>query len=413
MSGGGAARTARGAARPAEAGPGRGTFALLSVGTGLAVASNYYMQPLLGSIGRDLDLPEGRAGLLVTVAQTAYAAALLFVLPLGDRLERRRLVSTLAWACAASLALMASARSWPVLLLGAGLVGLCSVVTQVMVPYAASLAAPERRGRVVGTVMAGLLCGILAARTAAGALAQWGGWPTVYWCAAALLAAFALAAGRLLPPYREREAPGYLELVGSVFTLLAREPVLRLRAAYGALSFGAFSALWTSLSFLLSGPPHHYSPGAIGLFGLAGLAGALAAARAGRLADRGRGQAVTGLSAVLLLVVWLPLALGERVPWVLAAGIVLLDLGAQALHITNQSEIYRLAPAARSRLTSAYMTAYFLAGAVASALSSLAWTHLGWGGVCLVGGAFGAGATVLWALSSRRAPRQRRAAGGA
>ncbi|MFH8407002.1 MFS transporter [Streptomyces sp. NPDC018019] len=389
---------------------GRGVVVLLTVGTGLSVANNYYVQPLLGDIGRDLGLPEGQAGLLVTVAQSAYAAALLLVLPLGDLLERRRLIVILSSACAASLLLMATARSEPALFLGAGLVGLCSVTTQVMVPYAASLAAPDQRGRVVGTVMAGLLCGILFARTVAGALAQWAGWHAVYWCAAGLMALLAASAALFLPRYQETGTPGYRQLVVSVFRLFAREPVLRLRAAYGALSFGAFSVLWTALTFLLSAPPYGYSPGVIGLFGLAGLAGALAAARAGRLADRGLAHRVTGISSVLLLVVWVPLGLGGILLPVLVLGIAVLDLAAQALHITNQSEIYRLAPEIRSRLTAAYMTTYFLAGAAGSALASVAYARLGWPGVSGLGAALGAATTALWALSAlRRRTRHRQA----
>ncbi|MGA4844022.1 MFS transporter [Streptomyces sp. G45] len=393
--------------RPAT-GLGRGVVALLAVGTGLSVANNYYVQPLLADIGTDLGLPEGQAGLLVTVAQSAYAAALLLILPLGDLLERRRLIVVLSSACAASLVLMATARSEPTLFLGAGLVGLCSVSTQVMVPYAASLAAPEERGRVVGTVMAGLLCGILFARTAAGALAEWAGWHAVYWCAAGTMALLAGATALFLPRYQEEGAPGYRRLVASVFRLFAAEPVLRLRAAYGALSFGAFSVLWTALTFLLSDPPYAYSPGVIGLFGLAGLAGALAAARAGRLADRGLAPVVTGASSVLLLVVWLPLGLGGTVLPVLVLGVVVLDLAAQALHITNQSEIYRLAPEIRSRLTAAYMTTYFLAGAAGSALASLAYARFEWTGVALLGAAFGAATTALWALSTPRGARHGR-----
>ncbi|UUN30074.1 MFS transporter [Streptomyces sp. FIT100] len=392
--------------QPTRQGPapvlGRGVVLLLTVGTGLSVANNYYVQPLLGDIGRDLGLPEGQAGLLVTVAQSAYAVALLLILPLGDLLERRRLIVVLSSACAVSLVLMATARSEPALLLGAGLVGLCSVTTQVMVPYAASLSTPDQRGRVVGTVMAGLLCGILFARTVAGALAQWAGWHAVYWCAAVMMACLAATAAVFLPRYQETGAPGYRHLVASVFRLFAREPVLRLRALYGALSFGAFSVLWTALTFLLSAPPYGYSPGGIGLFGLLGLVGALAAARAGRLADRGLAHKVTGISSVLLLTVWIPLGLGSALLPLLALGIVVFDLAAQALHITNQSEIYRLAPEIRSRLTAAYMTTYFLAGAGGSALASLAYARHGWTGVSLLGTALGAATTSLWAISTLR-----------
>jgi predicted MFS family arabinose efflux permease len=381
---------------PTQARMSRPLVLLFAVATGVAVASLYYAQPLLGTIRQQLHLSGATAGLLVTVAQLGYACGLMLLLPLGDLLERRRLVAGLMAAAAVALLVMGSARSLPVLLAAAALVGLLSVVAQILVPFAAALAGPQERGRVVGTVMSGLLLGILLARTVAGYLAELGGWPTVYFVAAALMLAMAIALRLALPRQPGTTGLRYPALIGSVFTLVRTEPVLRLRMTYGALTFAEFSILWTSLTFLLTGAPYHYSEGTVGLFGLAGVAGAVIASMAGRLADRGHSNMATGVAAVTMLVVWVPLAFGQSNLALLLLGIVVLDLGIQLMHVTSQSEVYRLRPEARSRLNSAYMTAYFTGGATGSALASYAFAQWGWTGVCAVGAAFGAATTLVW-----------------
>jgi predicted MFS family arabinose efflux permease len=265
----------------------------------------------------------------------------------------------------------------------------------VLVPFSASLAPDYERGRVVGMVMSGLLIGILLARTVSGALAGVGGFRVVYVAAAAAMFVQALVVRATLPTWREATTMGYPALLGSVFRLLADEPVLRRRAQYGLLSFGCFGALWTSVAFLLS-RHYHYSTPVIGLFGLVGAAGALAATGAGRLSDRGWARRSTLGTATLLVVSWLLLWWGHSSLVALIFGIAVLDVGAQGLHITNQGEIYKLRPEARSRLTSAYMVLYFVGGGVGSAGSALAYDRLGWDGVCLVGALFALGALALW-----------------
>jgi predicted MFS family arabinose efflux permease len=373
--------------------------AIMAVATGLAVANNYYAQPLLPAISADLGLPHATAGLIVTVSQLGYAAGLVLLLPLGDLLERRGLVVALGVGAAAALALVGSAPTGAVLLPAAILAGALSVQAQVLVPLAATLASEEERGRVVGTVMSGLLVGILLARTVAGWLAQAGTWRLVYFAAAAAMLVQALTLARTLPRTRADTDLGYGRLLRSVLTIVRDEPVLRLRALYGALSMGAFSVLWTSIAFLLSDPPFDYGLGVIGMFGLAGAAGALTASLAGRLADQGRAALTTAVSSLLLALSWIPLALGAHsVAW-LIAGIVVLDMGVQALHLSNQSVIFRLAPDARSRINSVYMTSYFAGGAIGSAASAAAWDAGGWSAVSLVGAGFGIASLVVWALS--------------
>ncbi|MFD7922167.1 MFS transporter [Streptomyces sp. NPDC059740] len=366
-------------------GPGRGTVLLMSVAVGLCVAGNYYAQPLLDTIARDLSLPSATASLVVTAAQVGYALGLALVLPLSDLLERRRLVCGLTLATAFSLALTAGAPNAFLLLTGTALTGLLSVTAQVLVPFAADLAAPHRRGRIVGTVMSGLVLGMLLARTASGALAAVGGWRTVYWAAAVAMLALTAALRRVLPRHRGAAGLRYAGLLRSTVRLLVEEPVLRTRAVIGMLAFACFSVLWTAVAFLLSGPGYGWSGGQIGLLGLAGAAGAVAAQLAGRLADRGRTALTTGAGALLLLVSWGLLALGAHHLVALLAGVVLLDLAHQGVHISNQSLIYALRPQARGRVTSAYMTCYFAGGAVGSALVGVVHSLAGWYGVCVLG----------------------------
>ena len=380
-----------------------GLVLVMAVATGLAVANNYYAQPLLPVIGHSLRLNPGITGLIVTVAQIGYALGLVLLLPLGDLVERRRLVVVLSVASGVALIGMGLSPSGAVLLPAALLVGGVTVLAQVLVPFAASLASEEERGRVVGLVMSGLLIGILLARTVAGFLAETGSWRIVYYVAGVAMVVQAGVLRWRLPTWKEDSRLGYAALLASVLGLLRDEPVLRLRALYGMFSFGTFSVLWTSLAFLLS-RDYHYSSGVIGLFGLAGAAGAGAATLAGRFSDRGMARVTSGAASALMVLSWLALWAGHRSVWLLILGVVVLDVGAQGLHITNQGEIYKLRPEARSRLTAAYMVVYFIGGAAGSALSAFAYDSAGWAGVSVVGIAFAAGDGLLWLAMGVAAP---------
>lgn len=372
--------------------------ATMAVATGLSVANNYYAQPLLPVIGRSLHLSATVAGLIVTFSQIGYVGGLVLLLPLGDLLERRRLVVVLSLLAAGALLVMGGAPSGSVLLAGAAMVGMLSVLAQALVPFAASLASDAQRGRVVGQVMSGLLLGILLARTVAGLLAETGSWRTVYLVSALVMVVQAVVLWRVLPVYREDTGLTYPALLRSVGTILREEPVLQLRALYGAFSFGAFGVLWTSIAFLLS-RHYHEPPAVIGLFGLAGAAGAMTASLAGRRADRGRARSSTAATAVLVLVAWPALWLGRTsVVW-LVIGIVVLDVGAQGIHITNQSEIFRLRSDARSRVNAGYLMAYFIGGGAGSAASAAVYGSAGWGAVCGVGAGFGLAGVVLWLVT--------------
>jgi predicted MFS family arabinose efflux permease len=269
------------------------------------------------------------------------------------------------------------------------LVGTASVAGQVMIPFAADLAPAERRGRVVARIMSGLLLGILLARTVSGLVAQLAGWRAIYWISAALMIVFAGILWRALPAEGPRPHQRYWSLVGSSLRLLVDEPILRRRAWHGACGFACFSVLWTTIAFLLSGAPYHYSSIVIGLFGLVGAAGVLAANLAGRLADSNRSAGATLVAGVLLIGSFGLLWFGHSSLVFLIIGIVVLDIGTQGMQITNQAIIYALRPDARSRINSAYMVCYFIGGAVGSVTAGVVYSDRGWSGVCLLGAFFG------------------------
>ena len=366
---------------------GRGTVALLAVVCGAAVANIYYAQPLLPVVAGALRVSEGSAGLLVTASQIGYAHALALLVPLGDVLQRRRLVSVLLGLTALALVGASFAPTLEVLLVAIAVVGVTSAVAQIVVPMAASLAGEQERGTVVGTVMSGLLIGILLARTVAGFVAELGGWRLVFQVAAVLMVVLAVLVRVALPPVEATEHTTYPTLLRSVLTLVRSEQLLRRRMVLGGVGMGCFTILWTAISFLLAAPPYSYGSATIGLFGLAGLAGAGAAVFAGRFADRGHGRRVVTVGLGILLLSWLLLGFGAASLVALIAGIVALDLAQQMLQISHQSAIYTRVPHARSRVTTAYIVAVFIGGGLASLVTSVLYATVGWVGVCVLGAA--------------------------
>jgi predicted MFS family arabinose efflux permease len=381
--------------------------ALMAVACGVSVANLYYAQPILDTLAQAFHTSSGTAGLVVTCSQIGYAAGLALVVPLGDLLVRRRLVPALLLATTA--ALVASALAPTIALLGvmALVAGTGSVAAQVVVPFAASLAEPAKRGRVVGTVMSGLLIGILLARTVSGALASALGWRAVYLFGAGCTLALAAVLAAKLPPEVQRQRLAYRQLLVTGLRLVRDEPLLRRRALYGAAAMGTFSVFWTTMAFMLARAPFHYSDAVIGLFGLVGAAGALCANVAGRLADRQLTRLTTIVFSVLMCGSFALLWVGRASLLALVAGIVVLDLGVQGLHITNQSLVYRLAPELRSRITSVYMVSYFAGGAIGSALAAAIYDRDRWAGVCVLGAAL-AGVAVLLSVADALEPGARR-----
>ncbi len=386
---------------------------LLALISGVAVANLYYVQPLLHRVGHAFAIGDGTAGLLVTATQVGYVLGLALLVPVGDLVERRRLIACLLGLAAVAAGVCAAAPGFAVLAGGLVALGVLSVVAQIVVALASGLAAPQERGRVVGTVMSGLLVGILLARTFSGLVAEAAGWRVVFVAGAAVMLALLALGLRALPRAPPTERVAYRAALRSVLTLIVAEPVLRLRMALGALGFGAFSVLWTSLAFLLAGHPYGFGEAAIGLFGLAGAAGASMAPMAGRLADRGHGRRVQSGLYVLLVASWALLLWGRSSVAPLIAGILVLDLAVQGAHVGNQHAVYALHASARSRLTTAYMVANFTGGIIGSTLSAAAWSASGWPEVCALGGGLSIAALALWLAAAPRVATRAAATQGA
>ena len=383
------------------AGISRPLVLLLAFTCGATVANLYYAQPLLHTIAHAFSVSNSSAGLLVTVTQAGYVVGLALLVPLGDLLERRRLIAAMLLVAAVGLGLAAASPSFAVFALALAVLGMTAVLAQIIVAMSSSLAAEHERGSVVGTVMSGLLIGILAARTISGLVAQLLGWRVIFVLAAVAMVALSGVLRFALPSVPSTERLRYPALLRSVLELVRGEPLLRQRMLIGATAFGCFSILWTSVAFLLSGAPYHYGNAVIGLFGLAGLAGALAAPVAGRLSDRGHGRLAMSGAIVVLLLSWGLLAFGRTSVVALIVGIVVLDLGAQAMHISNQSAVYSLHGQARSRLTTAYMVAYFSGGVALSAATSALYSSGGWEAVCALGAGTAAVGLIAWLVTER------------
>jgi predicted MFS family arabinose efflux permease len=383
---------------PSESGlPGR-LVVLLAVAGGAAVANNYYVQPLLATLEHDFGVGPTEAGLLVTAGQLGYLAGLVLLVPLGDLVERRRLVCVLMTLSAVTLACCAGAPSTGLLAGALTMLGVTTVAAQVLVPLANDLAVPNQRGRVVSQVVSGFLIGILVARSFSGVVADLAGWRAVFAVVALITLTLMVCVQRSVPTTRPRASMGYVALLRSLGALVRDEPILRKRMVFGMLGMATFTVFWTTLTFLLSGPPFHYSSSIIGLIGITGVVGAAASQGAGRTFDRGgAGLALGGFWAVGVLA-WGVCSLGSRNIVPILAGIVLLDAAIQGQHMLNQMTILGLRPEVRSRANTAYVVSVFVGAAAGSAAAAVVWSAGGWLAVCAFGGSLALAALVLWAL---------------
>lgn len=373
---------------------------LFAIACGMSVANIYFAQPLLDELSNEFNMDYSIIGILITVTQIFYALGLLLLVPLGDLLNQRRLIIGQMAISMAALVIVGTASSGTMLFAGLALVGLLAVVTQTIVAFVATIAAPAERGRAVGMVTSGIVIGILLARTISGVLKDLAGWRSVYLVSAALMLLMVYALYKVLPNVeRKVKTLSYSQLLMSVLMLFLQERLLRIRAVLAMLIFTAFSILWTPLVLPLSAPPLSLSHSAIGAFGLVGVVGALAAAKAGKLADRGYGQRTTGIALSLLLLSWLPISYTEQSLLALVIGIILLDLAVQAVHVTNQSMIFVLRPQARSRMVAGYMIFYSIGSAAGSIASTHIYAQYGWHGVCLLGASVSAVALIFWVMT--------------
>lgn len=358
---------------------------LITVGCGVIVANLYYCQPLLGELSRSFAVDEQSASLVNVFSQMGYGLGLLFLVPLGDMVERRKLLVWLHVLAALMLLGAALSPSMGWLYLFSLCIGISSTACQVFIPLAAHLSREEERGAVLGTVMGGLLTGILLSRTLSGIAAQYFGWRSIYFASAGFMVVMGTLAWRFLPGERPAFRGSYLQLMASLWSLFRQQPVIRESAWIGACLFGAISAFWATMAFYLEKPPFGYSLSVIGLFGVIGAGGALLSPFIGRLTDRRGPLLPMRWGIVLMIAGYLLLFRGDRGIALVIAGIVLIDLGMQSTHIPNLSRNYALLPEARTRLNTLYMTAFFTGGTLGSSIGSFAWNIGAWNGVCAAG----------------------------
>ena len=369
---------------------------LMAFAIGVTIASNYYAQPLLHSITHDLNIAVEHAGSIIMAAQFSYAVGLLFITPLGDKFERKHLIIILMVLSACGLIVSALSKNLWMLIIGTSITGLFSTVAQVLIPFAATLSKPENRGKIVGTLMSGMLLGILLGRTFAGAISTIADWHYVYWIATSIMAIVTLLLWISLPTYRNTININYFQLLWSIGSLYKQEPILRIRSLLAVISFALFSLLWTPLAFLLSNNPYHYSDFIIGLFGIAGAAGALGSPIVGKLSDKGKGWLSTTIGLGLLLLSWLPLSLAQYSIIALILGVVILDFSVQVTHVSNMSAIYQIRPEARSRMNTGYMVCYFIGGMLGSVGSTYLFSHYGWIAIVVSGTILGLMGIICW-----------------
>ncbi|GAA3928123.1 MFS transporter [Hymenobacter algoricola] len=358
---------------------------LMAITCGLVVANIYYNQPLLAEIGKTFGVSDSRVSLVATVTQIGYTLGLLFVVPLGDKRERKSLILGLLLCSAVCLAGAAFAPTFALLALASLLIGIFCAVPQLLIPMAASLASDEERGRVIGKVMSGLLIGILVSRTISGYVGAHFGWRTMFWVGAGLMVLLSGILARMLPRSQPTFAGSYGSLLKSLGPLIRNLPTLRRSALVGACMFAGFSAFWTTLVFFLDSGTYHYHSDVAGLFGIIGASGAFAASFAGKSADKKGADYALNLGIVMFLGAYALLAVGGYHLIGLIIGVVILDVGQQMTHISNQARIFVLLPEARSRLNTVYMTACFIGASAGSFVGALAWTSFQWPGVCGVG----------------------------
>jgi predicted MFS family arabinose efflux permease len=364
--------------------PSRRLIWLLTVASGASVANLYYNQPLLADIGRTFHTSSRAAGAIATLTQAGYAVGLMLFVPLGDVVERRRLIVTLLVCVTGALMLAALGPTLGVVAGASFAIGVTTVVPQLLLPLAAGLSPPTMRGRVVGTVVSGILVGILGGRAVAGVVNDLAGWRAMFVAAAVAMLALALLLRAMLPVSAPTVTVSYRALARSLVTLFRGEPVIRDAALLGALTFAAFSAFWTTLAFRLREPPLDSGSAVAGAFGLIGLVGAGVAPLAGRRADRQHPRETIGVALLGNIAAWIVLlALGHTL-WGIAVGVLLLDAATQAAQVSNQARVYALPVEAHSRYNTIYMVCYFVGGSLGSAGAVLAWDAARWNGVCAV-----------------------------
>jgi len=356
----------------------------MTVATGLIVANLYYNQPLLEDIARTFHTSRAKAGQVSMLTQLGYAAGMFFLAPLADMLKRKRMMMVIFAFIVLSLVLTATAQSINLLVCTSFFLGASSMIPQLLVPMAAHLAKPEERGKKIGTIMAGLLIGILLSRTFSGVISAQFGWRAVFYIAAGIMLVMWLMIGLFLPEVEPDHKDGYGKLMTSLIELVRDEPQLRIAALRGALCFACFSAFWSTIVFLLKAN-FDMGSGVAGEFGLVGAFGAIAAGLMGRLSDKMDAYKLSGFTILLILISFIIFYFSAYSIFGLIVGVIVMDMGVQATHISNQSIIFALRPEARNRINTIYMVTYFLGGSAGTFLATQLWKNYQWNGVCAIG----------------------------
>ena len=351
--------------------------------TGLIVANLYYCQPLIVLIANEFKIPEANAGTITYLTQAGYAIGLFFMVPLGDKIERKKQILMTTFASVIALIIAAVAQSFLILQIASLLIGITSIVPQLILPLAATLSAPEQRGKVVGTIMSGLLIGILLSRTLSGFIGQLFGWRSMFWIAAGICLLIFFVIQNKFPVNKPQFEGSYGQLIQSLFTLIKTQPVLREATLINMFSFAQFGAFWTTMVLLLSDKPFQFNSATIGLFGIVGASGALAAPLVGKLGDKGNSRKAIGYGCLLLLISFIVYYFSAESVIGIIIGIVLMDIGIQGVHISNQTRVYSLLPEARNRLNTVFMSFSFLGTAAGSAYGLLLWKLGGWHAVTI------------------------------
>lgn len=361
-------------------------IAVMTLCTGLIAANLYYCQPLLLLISKEFDIPPGVTGRLNAITQLGYATGLFFLVPLGDLVERKRQILIITVLTIISLLAAAFAQSFLLLSIASFFIGFSTIVAQLILPLAAHLADPERRGKVIGTVMSGLLLGILLSRTVSGVLGAWLGWRAVFIIAAVICTVLFIIMAVRFPESKPDFDGSYGTLMKSLGGFL-KMPALQEACILNAINFGIFGAFWTTIVLYLASAQFGFNSATIGLFGLAGAVGALAAPLVGRVGDKGSAKTTILIGLGIILLSFGVFYFFSASIAGIIAGTILLDLSIASCHVSNQTRVYSLIPAARNRLNTLYMTITFIGTALGSATGLWLWNSYGWTGFC-VGGTF-------------------------
>ena len=374
---------------------------LLSISAGLVVANLYYNQPLLHDIALSLKVSDSEVSNVALSTQIGYALGLLFIIPLGDKVSNLKIIRLNFLILVLALLGAALSNSLSLLIFSSFLIGFTSTLPQLFVPMVAHLSNNEGRGRAIGIVMSGLLIGILGSRVLSGLVGEYFGWRTVFYLAAGLMTMLFFLLNAKLPVIQPKFGESYMKLMKSLWFYFKTEPTLRLATLRGALAFGSLSAFWTTFVFLMQ-DSFGYGSAIAGGFGLFGIAGALGATVVGKLNNRVKKSKLIIAGTILIILSWLIFLVSPHSIIGLIIGVILIDLGVQGVHITNQNIVFSKNTEARNRVNTIYMVGFFIGGAAGTSFGSLAWNYFGWTGVSVVGLVFSGVILAVQLLANRR-----------